>query len=295
MHSIRLTARDLEIFKYMAKLRLLTMNQLATLFYEKHQLPKLALRKGCSAMRVRASKLINAGYIRSAPLSFVDVAFTKAYFLDSLGIEVVKDLREIESYERPRWLERRHTTCLMQGPHHVLVNNFLINLIMLSRCKEGFEVEDWLGDRDATFRFSYKRSRLTYDPDLYVSASVDLGKDRNDIFLEVDRNTTTTTEWRKKIFRFFQYLKSGKFQEITRSRLFPRCCILCPNKVRLNSIAKVIQSIKREYKIENCQFMLSTFHDIDIYSIDEGRITEKPLEYQWIDEQGFGHISPLVA
>ena len=294
MLNIRLTARDLEIFKYMAKLRLLTMNQLTTLFYEKHQLPKLALRKGCSAMRVRASKLINAGYIRSAPLSFVDVAFTKAYFLDSLGIEIVKDMREIESYESPRWLERRHTTCLTQGPHHVIVNNFLINLIMLSRIRDDFTVDDWLGDRDATFRFTYNKSRITFDPDLYVSINSDRERGNINVFLEVDRNTTTT-EWRGKIYRVFQYCKSGEYEKLTGNKYFPRPCILVPDEKRLRAISKVIRDVKEQYNVGRFTFWLTTYNGADVYAIDEGEITIMPVDSPWRSEDNEEIRSPLVA
>ena len=284
MTNIRLTERDLNIFRYMASLRLLTMNQMATLFYDNHPLPGLELEKGKTALRVRVSKLMNAGYIRSAPLSFTKVAYVKGYFLGPNGIEVIKDMREYEDYSRPRWLERKHTTCLVHGPHHVIANNFLINLLMLAKHRDDFVIYEWLGDKDATFRFTWKGTRLTFDPDLYLVFGR-VPKKMTPMFLEVDRNTTTTTVIGQKTYRLIQYCCSDEYMDLFGSRKIPRTCFIVPDKKRLSEISKVISKIIKTYNVSEFQFFLSTFEGTDVFSIDEGRITDKSLNGVWYNQK----------
>jgi Replication-relaxation len=291
--NIRLGERDLEIFTYMARLRMLTMNQMAALFYEGHPLPGLELKKANGAMRVRVSRLMAGDFVRSAPLSFARAAFLKGYFLGPNGIAVLKDTREYEDYRKPRWIERKHTMCLLHGPHHVIVNNFLINLPMLSRCREGFEVLDWLGDRDATFRFTLKGERITYDPDLYVKVTSECERGERTIFLEVDRDTTTIPVLRRKIYRAHQYYLSREYKELT-GGLFPRLCFLVPDEKRTRTLTGAIMKVLGDYKISTFPCWISTFDEMDVFSIDQGRVTDVQLVKPWVSERGRLVASPLI-
>jgi hypothetical protein len=292
--NIRLGERDLEIFKYMARLRMLTMNQMAALFYQGHPLPVLELEKANGALRVRVSRLIKGDFVRSAPLSFARAAFVKGYFLGPNGIAVLKDLREYEDYRKPRWMERKHTMCLLHGPHHVIVNNFLTNLLMLSRCREGFDVLDWLGDRDATFRFTFKGERFTYDPDLYVKVTSECERGEMTIFLEVDRDTTTIPVLRRKIYRAHQYYLSKEYKEVTGSGLFPRLCFLVPDRKRAGTLTGAIIKVLGDYNIASFPCWISTFDEMDVFSIDQGRVTDVQLVKPWVSEKGELVASPLV-
>jgi hypothetical protein len=292
--NIRLGERDLEIFKYMARLRMLTMNQMAALFYEGHPLPRLELKKANGALRVRVSRLIKGDFVRSAPLSFARTAFLKGYFLGPHGIAVLKDLREYEDYRKPRWMERKHTMCLLHGPHHVIVNNFLINLLMLSRCEEGFEVLDWLGDRDATFRFTFKGERFTYDPDLYVKVTAECERGEMTIFLEVDRDTTTIPVLRRKIYRAHQYYLSKEYKEVTGCGLFPRLCFLVPDQKRAGTLTGAIMKVLGDYNIPTFPCWISTFDEMDVFSIDQGRVSDVQLVKPWVSERGQLVTSPLI-
>jgi hypothetical protein len=298
----------------MARLRMLTMNQMAVLFYEGHPLPGLELKKANGALRVRVSRLIKGDFVRSAPLSFARAAFVKGYFLGPNGIAVLKDLREYEDYRKPRWMERKHTMCdqrqsllraasgmvdaghmcLLHGPHHVIVNNFLTNLLMLSRCREGFEVLDWLGDRDATFRFTLKGERFTYDPDLYVKVTSECERGERTIFLEVDRDTTTIPVLRRKIYRAHQYYLSREYKELTGSGLFPRLCFLVPDRKRAGTLTGAIMKVLGDYNIPTFPCWISTFDEMGVFSIDQGRVTDVQLVKPWVSERGRLVPSPLV-
>jgi hypothetical protein len=275
----------------MARLRMLTLNQMAALFYDKHPLPDLELEKANGALRVRVSKLIRGDFVRSAPLSFAQAAFMKGYFLGPNGIAVLKDLREYEDYRKPRWMERKHTMCLLHGPHHVIVNNFLINLLMLSRCRDGFYVLDWLGDRDATFRFTYKGERITYDPDLYVMVTSKSESGEMTIFLEVDRDTTPIL--RRKIYRAYRYYLSREYRDLT-GRYFPRLCFLVPDRKRMKTLMGAIQKVLADYSISKFPCWISTFDEMDVFSIDRGKVTDVQLVKPWVNERGRSVSSPLT-
>jgi len=101
------------------------------------------------------------------------------------------------------------------------------------------------------------------------------------LFVEVDRNTTTTTVIGQKTYRLIQYCCSAEYMDLFGSRKIPRTCFIVPDKKRLSEISKVISRIIKTYNVSEFQFYLSTFEGIDVFSIDEGRITDMPLNGVW--------------
>ena len=63
----------------------------------------------------------------------------------------------------------------------------------------------------------------------------------------------------------------------------------------LRAISKVIKDVKEQYNIGRFTFWLTTYDGADVYAIDEGGITVRPVESSWKSEGNIEIRSPLVA
>jgi hypothetical protein len=113
------------------------------------------------------------------------------------------------------------------------------------------------------------------------------------LFVEVDRNTTTTTVIGQKTYRLIQFCFSDEYIELYGSRRLPRMCFIVPDNQRVREISKVISKIIKTYNVSEFQFYLSTFEGIDVFSIDEGRITDKSLNGVWFNQNMEKVESPI--
>ena len=62
-------------------------------------------------------------------------------------------------------------------------------------------------------------------------------------------------------------------------------CFIVPDNQRAREISKVIVRIFKTYNVSEFQFYLSTFEGTDVFSIDEGRITDKSLNGVWYNQK----------
>ncbi len=130
------------------------------------------------------------------------------------------------------------------------------------------------GDRDATFRFTFKGERLTYDPDLHVKVTAECERGERTIVLEVDRDTTTIPVLRRNTYRAHQYYLSKEYKEVTGGVLFPRLCFLVPDEKRAGTLTGAIMKVLGDYRIPTFPCRISTFDEIDAFSIEQCRVSD---------------------
>jgi len=298
--NVLITSRDLDIFAMISRLRFLTLNQIAALFYDKHDGYNLEMRKAYWALAKRAATLVRAGFLTTADISFFDRGNRRAYLLGKNAIDALKDIREEEDFESPGWLQRKHTAAVWHGPHHVLVANFLINLILLSKLRDDFAVDDWLADRDCRYYIKKGDQVKILDPDLYLCVQ-NGSPDPIPMLIELDRGTVSSTVIRRKAHRVFEYYATDKHKLDIGFPYFPRVLVITPDRERRDKFAREINNAKEHYKgkyeknISAFPFWLTTYDDVDINSIDRGRVTSKPLEPVWISSDGELGLSPFVG
>lgn len=304
--NIVITGRDIEMFSYMSTLRSLTMNQICTLFYQKHDPSsmELDLKKARGSLSCRISQLERAGYIEwchaVSPQRPYDTSnFIKCFFLGPGGARAIKDLRETEEIADAERDARRRKAAQHwnNGQHDIIGNNFLINLIALSSRVEGLSIEEFHGERDCHYFFKYhNNNRRIFQPDLYLAASYD-GQVGIPMFVEVDTGKLTSNNIRRKTRRVFEYFESGKYVRDLGSNKFPRVLILVPTWHRLEFYYKAISEARRYYvanlakwddcnplipKIKDFPFWLTTFDKAGVFEIDEGRLSDAALEPRWV-------------
>ena len=297
--NVLITNRDLDIFAMIARLRFLTLNQIAALFYDKHDGYNLEMKKSYGTLSKRVSLLARAGFLVTADISFFDGGKRRAYLLGKNAIDALKDIREEEDFEAPGWLQRKHTAAVWHGPHHVLVSNFLINLLLLSKLREDFSVDDWIADRDCRYYIKKGDQVKILDPDLYLCVQ-NGSPDPIPMLLELDRGTVSSTVIRRKAHRVFEYYATDRHPKEIGFEYFPRVLFITPDRERRDKFAKEINKAKENYRgkysknIASFPFWLATYDDVDINSIDQGRVTDKPLDPVWVKADGELGVSPFA-
>jgi len=293
--SIVLTTNNVEMLRMLSCLRVMTEKQICALFYSKHDSYDLDMLKARRSLSPRIAEFVKAGLIEKAAIPSVNRINRQGYLLGPEGAKILKDIRETERMEHPRCRQRRYNDILVHSRHDLAVNNFLTNLIMLSRLHPCFSLVEWLADRDCRFYISKGPEPKILDPDLFLHASQEDGEPRS-LFVEVDCDTLSRPVLRRKVLRLFQYYVSGTYEEDLAVRYFPRMAIIAPDAARVRTFQSVIREVKREFSnpyARRIPFYLATFDQVDINCIDEGRVSTDPIEAIWVDWEGNPVGSPF--
>lgn len=299
MRNIVITDRDVEILKMVSRVGFLTETQICTLFYYKNDSFILDFNRARNALAQRISLLVRSQYLVKSAIPFSGWRNRVAYLLGPEGAEVLKDSRELESRQDPRWRQRRENGLLIRSRHDMTTTNFLVNVMMLSRLLQDFHLIDWIPDRSCRFYVPQGDKKLVVNPDLYLNVK-NGSPDGLTLFLEVDNDTLDKKALRIKITRFFQYYSSRKYKSDLESDRFPRICILVPSRTRLEVVKIAIVSAKKFYtssstdNVTRMPFWLATFDRVEVNSIEQGFVSRKPLESVWVDEAGNTFPSPFV-
>lgn len=299
MRNIVITDRDVEILKTISRIGFLTETQICALFYSKSNDFTLDLKRARGSLSKRLYQLVHNGYLAKSTIPTSGKVNRVAYMLGPNGAEVLKNPRELESRQDPRWLERRANGLLIRSRHDIVTTNFLVNLIMLSRLLPAFHLIEWIPDRDCRFYIPQRDKKLVVNPDLYLSIR-NGSADGLTLFLEIDNDTLDKKALRIKITRFFQYYSSRKFKRDLETDRFPRICILVPSQARLEVVKTAIVNAKEFYpggssdNVSRMPFWLTTFDQVEINSLDNGLVSKKALEPIWVNEAGKPFPSPLL-
>lgn len=299
--SISLTDKNIELLEYLASLKMMTENQICALFYGKHDSYDLDMYRARNSLNPRISAFVKADIINKIPIPTHNNSRVsrQGYVLGPAGADILKEQREIERRQLPHWLQRRNTDVSIHATHNVLVNNVLLNLIMLSRLKDGFHVDTWLSDRDCRFYIELKNSdkKLIFHPDFFVMASNGSQVD-SPVFFELDRGRVSPKSLAIKIRRTFQYYESGKYKLDLTVPYFPKIAIVVPDQYRIDTFMNVIAATKKHYprraNVGEFPFWLTTYEGADIHAIDEGRVSTRPLDPVWFNEDGIKWTSPFT-
>ncbi|MCG2796353.1 MAG: replication-relaxation family protein [Actinomycetia bacterium] len=302
MSSISLTDKNIELLEYLATLKMMTENQICALFYGKHDSFNLDMYKARNAMSGRISSFVKADIINKIPIPTQNNSRVsrQGYVLGPAGADILKEEREIERRQLPHWLQRRDTDVSIHATHNVLVNNVLINLIMLSRLKGDFFVDTWLSDRDCRFYIELKNNdnKLLFHPDFFLMTS-NGSQVGSPVFVELDRGRVSPKSLAIKIRRTFQYYESGKYKVDLTVPYFPKMAIVVPDQDRIDTFMHVIAAAKKHYprraNVDEFPFWLTTYEGVDVYAIDEGRVSTKPLDPVWLSDQGVKWTSPFTS
>ena len=90
-----------------------------------------------------------------------------------------------------------------------------------------------------------------------------------------------------------QFVISREYREPT-GGLFPRLCFLVPDEKRAGTLTDAILKVLRDYNIATFPCWISTFDEMDVFSIDEGRVTDAQLVKSLVTERGLLVESPLI-
>lgn len=201
---IRLTARDTDIIRAVYDYRLLTTQQLQTLFFPSlHQ------------AYARLSSLYHHGFLDR---KFLGVHADKMntpimYVLDKRGAELLQSAQGLEVH----WSkELKHLTT--QFLEHTLAINTVRVAVTRAAQDLGYTVLTWKGENEIKADYDYVTIRgengrvqsVSVIPDSYFALETPKGKAH--FFLELDRGTMTTQRFKTKILAYQVYYGSGAYQ-----------------------------------------------------------------------------------
>ena len=296
--SIYFQTRDFNIFKYMATLGFVTVNQLCAFLEPNGRVTSKDISRQKGAIYKRLHFLSRDGYISSGPAPAIDSTTIKAYFLAPAGARVLSDLREVEYSSAPRWLEKKKHFVWTQGPHDLAAGNFISNLVGLARLDMSYSVDNWRGGRDCRFYIPNGDGTRLFNPDLYLEiCPVECAP--IPMFLEIDTGNVSLSVIRRKGLRVFQYFTSGQFIEDLGTGLFPRTLFVVQTQSRMSILMREMRKARDTYKgpdsnlIREFPFWFATYDDIELDATDRGRLTRKPLEGVWRTLDGEKCVTPF--
>lgn len=297
--NIALTDRDLDILVLLSRIRYMTLTQISLLFYGHNDGYHLNLEKARDSLKHRVAQLVRADYLGKGVTRYGDKLNIRAYFLGPQGARALKELALLEQMETPGWLSRKQNAVWSCGAHDLKVNNFLINLLLLSKLRGDFIVDDWASTYDGKRFIRGGDNPLIFDPDLYVSFT-NSGYGPVPFFLELDNGHISMNIARRKAKRVFQYYESGRWRRELGAEFFPRVAVIVPDQQRIVFFKRAISWAKKAYQgrarlqVQKLTFYLATFEQVDLFSLDRGAIADKPLSPCWQTSEGRKSVSPFL-
>lgn len=231
----RLTERDRDIVLAVYEHRVLTTNQIETLFFASSTGFKGEVSpKYNSRCRLRLQALYHAGYLQrdEQPQKMTEGRKPLLYFLDVRGAELVAEVQDVPVGSLD-WNPRAPRVSPFTLEHLLATNDVRVAAEVSAR-RHGLEITTWLDDstlrRLETKEYVYLRigdggeQKVAIVPDGYfVLEHGRVGQEgwvRHNQFLETDMGTTTgmyakygKRDWARKVAAYLQYYRSGKYQE----------------------------------------------------------------------------------
>jgi hypothetical protein len=222
----RLTERDRDIVLAVYQYRVLTTNQIETLFFRpKEGTPKSLYNSRC---RLRLQALYHAGYLRrdEQPQKMTEGRKPLLYSLDMEGAKLVSQIYDVPLADlewRPKAAPVSPFTL-----EHLLATNDVRVLLQTSVGKHGLEISRWIDDhtlrQKGTTDYVILKSkggtaqRVSLVPDGYFI--LENQEVRHHQFLEIDMGTMTgmyakygRRDWARKVAAYLEYYRSGKYLE----------------------------------------------------------------------------------
>ena len=289
--GMRVNGRDMRIFDELSRMKLLTVRQIAALFFSGPARFNWDAERSAAAARRRISILKRNAYLRSAYVP--GDTPEKCYFLGPAAVGLLKADEEAHVHE-PRYAERKETYALNSARHDLPLNSFIINLMLLERIREDFTITEFRGEQEMNFKMAPERTE--FRPDSYLRGGI--GKGERACFFELHRGAVNASRTETKLFGHAEFIKRG-MGELLSIGYNPVYCWLVPDMDRLVKVATCIRSFKTKYReaygwMNKGYYYLATDEDMEIRSIDKGRLTENPLHNRyWFDENLSSFRSPF--
>lgn len=231
---IRLTDRDIRVVQAVYEYRLLTTQQLCTLFFPSmHQ------------AYARLSHLYHHGYLDRR---FMGVHADKMntpmlYVLDKRGAEL---LRVQQGMEVAWSNDLKHVTPTFLE-HALAINDVRVAVAKACETSVDFHLVNWVGEND--LKADYDRVTILSDkgrkldvsliPDSYLVLETPKGTAH--FLLELDRGTMTTQRFKTKILAYQAYYQSGAYQRRYETRSL-RVLTVTLSDVRANNLRKATET-----------------------------------------------------
>lgn len=293
--EVRITKRDIAIFQLISKLKMLTVNQIAALFFVKPPRERWDMSKARSAAGKRISMLQRGEYLMSGYVP--GTPGKKCYILGPEAVKLLKEDEELGALEDPRYFERKHTYAVYNSLHDLPCNSFVINLMLLSETRDDFYLDEVLGEKDCSFMIEGGKGTYNFKPDFYVQAGA--GGMRRACFFEYDTGSVSAKKLQRKVYLHVRFIHEG-MSEFLGLKYQPVMCFLVPDEKRVKFVGHQIRLIKSEYKgtyakrLQGFPYFIAISKDMGIDALEEGRLTENPLHNKyWYDEDGDRFHSPF--
>lgn len=288
--GFRITSRDLELFQQLAKMKLLTAKQIAALFYVKPPRVSWDPERGRAAAARRIAVLKRNGYLRS---SFVPGDTSEKCYFMAPAAAALLGTGGGENVFAPRYLEKKITYSIKFARHDLPLNSFLINLLLLAKVLDDFVIEDYLGEPEMNFTVQTSNDKKTkFKPDAYIRGGLGVGRSS---FFELDSGAPEASSVETKLLGHAGFIREG-MEELLYTSIKPDFCWILPHLPRVKMIAGYMRAFKKKYTwMPTGWWYLTTVDEMEISSINEGRLTEAPLGGgRWYNEDLEVVSSPLA-
>jgi hypothetical protein len=229
--TFRLTRRDQEIIRAVYEYRVLTTNQIETLFFPRST--PSADKPVSSRCVYRLKLLFHGGFLKRGEVPHLLEEGRKPflYFLDRRGAQLLSQLDDIEIADLD-WRPGQFSAGDLYLEHLMATNDVRVSIVSSSR-KHGYTIETWLDDN--TLKSVQMKDVVTLTgpqgatqrasvvPDGYFHLFD--GAHHYHQFLEVDRRTVTGSSkvwgkrtWARKVAVYLEYYNSGQYHERYRTK-----------------------------------------------------------------------------
>jgi hypothetical protein len=233
---IRLTERDLNIIKAVYEYRVLTTQQLQSLFFPSmHQAYN------------RLAALYHHGFLdRSFMGVYTDMMNTPIlYVLDRKGAELLQAHYGADV----AWNSSHKQVSIQFLDHTLAINTVRIAVSQACEALPDCELIEWRSESDLKGDYdrvtiqttSGKSKSVSLIPDSYFVLQTPLGNAH--FFLELDRGTMTSKRFKQKIFAYMQYYKTGKYQNRFQTKSL-RILTVTTSQARADNLKVATESAK---------------------------------------------------
>jgi hypothetical protein len=202
---IRLTERDMKLIQAVYEYRVLTTQQLKTLFF-----PSL------HRAYARLEALYHHGFLERQFLGvYADKMNTPIlYLLDRRGAELLQAELGLEV----TWSRESKQVTSQFLEHTIAINSVRVAVAKACEQQTGFKLLTWKGENDLKADYDYVSIRTTGGrvksvsviPDSYFVLETPRGQAH--FFLELDRGTMTTQRFKTKVLAYQAYYQGGGYQ-----------------------------------------------------------------------------------
>ena len=262
---IRITDRDMEILCWLNKVRMLTIDQIQSVFFASEDEP----RSGWRSARHRMRKLFDHKLVAKIQKPFSSVGDNSyVYSLDELGALTVQRYLE-DSDSKLIWQPHHNNIKGLHIPHYEATNNLWVVLHKLNQ-REKIRLHTWYSDMQfkseplknhLPFNSLYtSKKRKFVEPDGFYAYSLPNMTAPHAFFVEVDtgEEALPVVENKFKVYHAYRLSEESKdFYGVTKWRLL----IITSSAGRLKNIMKKAAKVGCEHY---CWF--TTLDNLDIWN-----------------------------